>query len=71
MRIEITRYGARHWAVFVDGQLLCVTVYRKGALAVRAALRQPGRGASRQTVPTLAIDSIPEADFEDPNCQQD
>lgn len=36
--IEITKYGSRHWAVFVDGQLLCVTVYKKGALAVRDAL---------------------------------
>ena len=42
--IEITKYGTRHWAVFVDGQLLCVTVYKKGALAVRdALLHQPDR----------------------------
>ncbi len=38
MSIEITKHGSRHWAVFVDGQLLCVTVYKKGALAVRDAL---------------------------------
>ena len=36
--IEITKYGSRFWSVLVDGRLLCVTVYRKGALAVRDAL---------------------------------
>ena len=44
MRIEVTRYRkrdgllSRHWAVFVDGELLVVTLYRKGAEAVAAAL---------------------------------
>ena len=37
--IEVTRYRqSRHWAVYVDGELLAVTVYRKGAEAVRRAL---------------------------------
>lgn len=44
MRIEVTRfrkrdgYVTRHWAVMVDGELLAVTLYRKGAEAVAAAL---------------------------------
>ncbi len=44
MRIEVTRYRkpdgypSRYWAVSVDGELLAVTVYRKGAVAVAAAL---------------------------------
>jgi hypothetical protein len=38
MQITVTRYGARHWAVYLDGQLLAVTVYKKGALAVQDAL---------------------------------
>jgi hypothetical protein len=42
MAIEIIRYGIRHWAVFIDGKLLCVTVYKKGALAVRDALLRMG-----------------------------
>jgi len=37
-RIEITRYGNRNWAVWLDGELLAVTVYKKGALAVAHAL---------------------------------
>jgi len=38
MKTAVTRYGARHWAVYHKGQLLAVTVYKKGALAVQKAL---------------------------------
>ncbi len=44
MKVEVARYrkrdgySTRHWAVFVNGDLLAVTLYRKGALAVAAAL---------------------------------
>ncbi|MCF7675811.1 MAG: hypothetical protein K9N23_06440 [Akkermansiaceae bacterium] len=31
-------YETRFWAVYVDGELLAVTVYRKGAEAVRAMI---------------------------------
>ena len=27
-------YRTRHWAVYVDGELLAVVVYRKGAVAI-------------------------------------
>jgi hypothetical protein len=37
-RVEITRYGNRNWAVWLDGELLAVTVYKKGATAVAHAL---------------------------------
>ena len=33
-RIEITRYGNRNWAVWLNGELLAVTVYKKGAQAI-------------------------------------
>ena len=36
--ITITRYGRRNWAVWLNGSLLAVTVYKKGACAVRNAL---------------------------------
>lgn len=39
----ITRYGARHWAVYLNGQLLAVTVYKKGALAVQDAILSRSR----------------------------
>lgn len=32
--ITITRHGRRNWAVHVNGELLAVTVYRKGARAI-------------------------------------
>lgn len=47
MKVEVTRYRkpdgypSRHWAVLVDGELLAVTVYRKGAEAVAEALTNP------------------------------
>ena len=34
----VMRYGSRYWAVYVNGELLAVTVYKKGALAVQQAL---------------------------------
>ena len=38
--IEIRRYRrTRYWAVYVDGELLAVVVYRKGAEAIAAKLR--------------------------------
>jgi len=38
--IEVKRYrkqdgfATRYWAIYVDGELLAVTVYRKGAQAI-------------------------------------
>ena len=39
-RLTITRYGSRYWAVWLDGQLLAVTLYKKGAQSVTAAITQ-------------------------------
>ena len=42
--IEVKRYrkpdgyATRHWAVYVDGELLAVTLYRKGAVAIVALI---------------------------------
>ena len=38
--VEVTRYGERTWGVYVGGELLCVTVYLKGARAVQALIGQ-------------------------------
>ncbi len=47
LQISVTRYGARYWAVYLNGQLLAVTVYKKGALAVQNALARPsGNGCA-------------------------
>ena len=37
-RLSITKYGQRHWAVWLDGELLAVTLYKKGAQAITAAI---------------------------------
>lgn len=36
--VTITRYGIRYWAVWLDGELLAVTLYLKGARAVASAI---------------------------------
>ena len=47
MNVEVTRYRkpdgylTRHWSVIVDGELLAVTLYRKGAEAVARAITNP------------------------------
>ena len=37
-RLSITKYGQRYWAVWLDGELLAVTLYKKGALSVVSAI---------------------------------
>lgn len=34
-------YATRYWSVLVDGELLAVTLYRKGAEAVARAITNP------------------------------
>ena len=46
--ITITRYGTRNWAVYLNDELVAVTVYRKGARRVAellTALPQLARAA--------------------------
>jgi hypothetical protein len=44
MKVEVQKYrkpdgyATRYWSVTVDGELLAVTVYRKGAMAVANAI---------------------------------
>ena len=46
MKIEVTRYkGSRNWAVYLNGELLAVTVYRKGAHAVALTIARLAVGA--------------------------
>lgn len=46
--ITITRYGTRNWAVYLNNELVAVTLYRKGARRVAellSALPQLARAA--------------------------
>ena len=38
--VTVTRYGTRHWAVWLDGELVVVALYRKGATAVAEKIRE-------------------------------
>ncbi len=38
--VKVQRYGERTWAVYFGGDLLCVTVYLKGAMAVQALIER-------------------------------
>lgn len=41
--MKIEKYGFRHWAVYDDSEvLICVTVYKKGALEVVRRLSASG-----------------------------
>lgn len=43
--IEVKKYRhTRFWAVYVDGELLAVVVYRKGALAIAERLTAIAHG---------------------------
>lgn len=37
--IHISKYATRHWAVWVDQELVAVTVYKKGAVRVAELLQ--------------------------------
>ena len=37
-RLSITKYGDRYWAVWLDDQLLAVTLYKKGATAIASTI---------------------------------
>jgi len=37
----IAKYGDRHWAVYQGDKLICVTVYKRGALEVAKQLTPP------------------------------
>ena len=49
MKVEVAKYrkpdgyATRYWSVSVDGELLVVTLYRKGAEAVARAITNPNR----------------------------
>ena len=62
MPVKVDRYGERTWAVYFGGQLLCVTVYLKGALAVRTLIERmqeelrQARGADSSISMTMPTD---------------
>ena len=54
--IEIRRYGTRNWAVYEGGELLAVTVYKKGALGrLKVSLRRQQIELAKTGNPTMLI----------------
>lgn len=38
MQVKIAKWDHRHWAVYDGSELVCLTVYKKGALEVKRRL---------------------------------
>jgi hypothetical protein len=56
--LSIERYrGTRFWGLYEAGQLLCVTVYKKGAEAVKTRIE---RGTPAPPPPPPKIEAPPE-----------
>jgi hypothetical protein len=63
MKVEVTKYRkpdgylTRYWSVSVDGELLAVTLYRKGAEAVARAITNPNQDPHVTTLedPTMSF----------------
>ena len=70
MPVKVDRYGERTWAVYFGGQLLCVTVYLKGALAVRTLIERmqeelrQARGADSSISMTMPTDGYADMNSE-------
>lgn len=45
----------RYWAVYEDGELLCVAVYKKGARAVKARLDRAERAERQIAAPVRPV----------------
>jgi len=40
MSVRVARYGSRNWAVYIGEELLCVTLYKRGAASVARKLEE-------------------------------
>ena len=48
IKVSIQRYGRRHWALIADGELLAVTLFRKGAVTVKQKLEELSEACSKK-----------------------
>ncbi|PYV87373.1 MAG: hypothetical protein DMG05_17745 [Acidobacteria bacterium] len=47
----IEKWDGRHWALFDGDELICLTVYKKGALEVKRRLEQMEQRGCREAPP--------------------
>lgn len=61
--MKIERYGSRNWAVYDDcGDLICITVYKKGAIEV--VNRLSGEGRQNRSQPYINLKELSELEKE-------
>ncbi len=53
--LTINRYGRRNWAVYLNGTLLVVAVYKKGANAVKNTLESAFALAGQSVVSSASL----------------
>ena len=63
MNLEFTieKWGGRYWALFDGDGLICLAVYKKGALEVKRRLEQMEQRRSREA-PSLPTAASPDPD---------
>ncbi len=49
--IDVRKYGRRHFAVYEEGTLVAVCLYKRGAEAVKARIEALGRQISEHPAP--------------------
>ena len=54
-QFKVDKWGHRHWAVYDGPELICVTVYKKGALEVKRRLENI---VSSEVEPTTSRSSV-------------
>ncbi len=59
--LTIEKWGGRYWAVFDGDGLICLAVYKKGALEVKRRLEQIEQRRSREA-PSLPTAASPNPD---------
>ena len=53
MNINIEHYGSRFWGIYSDGELLAVTVYKKGAKRLQQILQN--HPAAKEEISTTTV----------------
>jgi len=57
-QITVTKYGYRYWAVYIGEELLAVTVYKKGAMAIKDYFNFFADNLNNRTDPTKTKPTI-------------
>jgi len=53
MNTSIERYGSRFWGIYCDGELLAVTVYKRGAMRLQQILQKHPAATEEKSTTTI------------------